>query len=294
MEFNQVGRTVRAAEHEHLAVIAERKVLCATKGTVEYKAQFRRLFAMRVCNSPALANAVRGHMPPIEVSRPDFKKAVEHIASESNGRADPKRASMTIYLGKSTYSTIATMLQSSEVMETVGSQPMQVHRSTICKHRVAARINWKRKRDDLGVLDISARKCAKLLMPTESEQPNGHLMNRMTKELRSWSTGNAAMVNEDGRDDHANLSMDILYNKGTLLQAQVDRKQSAKPSAWQAGQGMAKADTHDYPTAKGSKVVIATHHLHHRGYRSAQRELEQHDAFANSDQTANSTQQVRE
>ena len=281
MELHEIGKTIRAAEHQHLAVLSQRRAQCATEGTAEYKAQLKRLFDIRVCNSPALANAVRGHMTPIEVSRPDFKVAVEHIATELNGRADPKRASMAIHLGKSTYSTIASMLQNPEVMDAIGSQPIHAHRSTICKHRATARANRKRSaNDDPGVLNISARKCAKLLMPTEIEQPNGHLMNRVTKELRIWCTANAAMVNEDGRDDHANLCMDIVYNKSTLLQMQVDRKQSSNPLAWLSCNGVAKADTHDYPAAKGSKIVISTHHLHHRGLWSARREIEQQTQFS--------------
>lgn len=96
-----------------------------------------------------------------------------------HGRTSKGRDTTTIYFtAKATWPTLAQLLQSEAVMAD--------HGGTI-DISVSGLKNLKRQ----GKLNISARKIAKIELPTAVEQPNAHMLNRALRDMWRWCIKNA-------------------------------------------------------------------------------------------------------
>ncbi|GAQ80475.1 hypothetical protein KFL_000550065 [Klebsormidium nitens] len=201
----------------------------------------------------------------VHVKYPHFKPAVEQLVMHMNGgRADAKRASVSIYMGKSTWKTVVKKLADEASMGDLGGA-IRVSESTLKKHRKRADRSIQPKiADPAGQVDLSSRKVAKVLLPTEDEQPNGYIMNKALKELEAWAVLNSYWVNTDNTDDKANLLLDLIYSKKTLLQLLYQQRPSAEFNL-DAYDKQVKAHMHDPPTAAGYKLVLSSHLLLHLG-----------------------------
>ncbi|KAK3236420.1 hypothetical protein CYMTET_53443 [Cymbomonas tetramitiformis] len=249
--------------YKHMILCKEREIFCATPGSKEYRQLAKRMFDTLVQQSDKLKHAVRGHMPPIHITYPNFKVAAESIANELNARADPSRASITMHIEKSTWGKISALMNDPTVMEEFGGV-IPVSKQTLKRHKITAEDRRQDREQDPGVLNLCSRKVGKILLPTEIEQPNGYAQNKAAKDLTTWAIDNLLLVVWDGRDDHSNLALDVVYNLGRLVQQTCDRK----GDGWRYASNLdsvPKADGHDYNQGPGQKLVISTHQLHHLG-----------------------------
>ena len=155
---------------------------------------FKRRWRDAAATINSLKHLPRGHNPSIHVKYPNFKEAVQSITHDLNGRADKGRNSATVYLGNSTWSTIADRLCDATYMATLGGTvPVSV--SALKRHKArSARSKQPKCTDPEGQLNVSHRKFAKLLLPTAVEQPNGHMMNLTIKELERFGMLNSYYV----------------------------------------------------------------------------------------------------
>ncbi|KAK3264207.1 hypothetical protein CYMTET_27037 [Cymbomonas tetramitiformis] len=249
--------------YKHMILCKEREIFCATPGSKEYRQLAKRMFDTLVQQSDQLKHAVRGHMPPIHITYPNFKVAAESIANELNARADPSRASITMHIEKSTWGKISALMNDPTVMEEFKGV-IPVSKQTLKRHKITAEDRRQDREQDPGVLNLCSRKVGKILLPTEIEQPNGYAQNKAAKDLTTWAIDNLLLVVWDGRDDHSNLALDVVYNLGRLVQQTCDRK----GDGWRYASNLdsvPKADGHDYNQGPGQKLVISTHQLHHLG-----------------------------
>ena len=186
------GKAARViADLEHRA-----KVLCrwaAQRDPLgpDFGPIFKRRWREAAMQLEALKHLPRGHNPSIYIKYPNFKKAVQAITHDLSGRTDKGRTSATIYLGNSTWQTIADRLGDPVYMATLGGTvPTSV--STLKHHKYRSAYSQQRRcSDPSGQLNVSHSKVAKLLMPTAVEQPNGHMMNFSIKELERFGILNS-------------------------------------------------------------------------------------------------------
>jgi len=130
---------------------------------------------------PVLWNKLRGHNPGAVVKYPDFVQRVEAVVQELQARTSKRRDSTTIiFTAKSCWAALAKLLADPERMSSVGG-PVEVSASGL-KNLARAK-----------VLNLSARKVAKIELPTPVEQPNSHMLNRAVKDIERWAQGNAGM-----------------------------------------------------------------------------------------------------
>ena len=141
-----------------------------------------------------LKHLPRGHNPSIHVKYPNFKEAVHSITHDLNGRADKGRNSATVYLGNSTWQTIADRLADPAYMSTLGGTVPASVSALKCHKTRSARSKQQKCLDPEGQLNVSSQKFAKLLLPTAVEQPNGHMLNLTIKELERFGMLNAYYV----------------------------------------------------------------------------------------------------
>ena len=118
--------------------------------------------------------------------------------------------------------------------------------------------------DKAGQLDVATKKVAKCLLPTEFEQPNGHMMNKVVKELERLGAWNADHISTDNRDDKANWQLDNVYRKRRVLQELCATKGGRfkdESGTWdqQAYDRAPKAETHDMITASGYRLIMTVH-----------------------------------
>ncbi|KAK3270116.1 hypothetical protein CYMTET_21476 [Cymbomonas tetramitiformis] len=113
----------------------ERAIFCVTPGSKEYRSQAKRVFEAKVKDSEKLKHAVRGHMPPIHITYPNFKAAAESIANDLNARADPSRASITMHNEKSTWGQIAACMRDPTIMHEFGGV-IPVSSRLLKKHKI--------------------------------------------------------------------------------------------------------------------------------------------------------------
>ncbi|GAQ90621.1 hypothetical protein KFL_006640010, partial [Klebsormidium nitens] len=92
----------------------------------------------------------------------------------------------------------------------------------------------------------------------EDEQPNGYIMNKAIKELEAWAVLNSYWVDTDNTDDKANLLLDLIYSKKTLLQLLYQQRPSDEFNL-DSYDKQVKAHMHDPPTAAGYKLVLSSH-----------------------------------
>lgn len=136
------GRILESKALLHKAEIAERRQESATPGSATYRAMGKRIFEASVSNMTELKHLERGHMPPIEVTYPHFKDSAEGIAHHLNARADPSRASVTMFLGRSTWTHVAECMADPEIMKQFGrpipvrSRPSTTYIIALCSTHV--------------------------------------------------------------------------------------------------------------------------------------------------------------
>jgi hypothetical protein len=189
------GKSVRVInELEHRAKVLNRKAVQRNPLTPDFIPLFKRRWREAATTVEALKHLPRGHNASIHVKYPNFKEAVQAITHDLNGRTDKGRNSATVYLGNSTWSTIADRLGDSAYMSTLGGViPVSV--SALKKHKYrSARSRQQHCSEESGQLNVSHRKVAKLLMPTAVEQPNGHMMNLTIKELERFGMLNSYYI----------------------------------------------------------------------------------------------------
>ena len=180
------GKTTRViGDLEHRAKVRHRWAAQRTPTGPDFGPIFKRRWREAATQLEGLKHLPRGHNPSIHVKYPNFKEAVHSITHDLNGRADKGRQSATVYLGTSTWQTIADRLADAAYMATLGGVvPLSV--STLKRHKTrSSRSKQPKCTDPTGQLNVSNRKVAKLLLPTAVEQPNGHMMNMVTKELEA-------------------------------------------------------------------------------------------------------------
>lgn len=113
---------------------------------------------------PAPWNKLRGDNSGIEVKH--ALHAIEAAAQSLHGRTSKRRDSTTIWFSaKATWPTLARLQQDEAFMADLGS--------TVDNSASSLKILWRQ-----GKLNISARKIAKIELPTAVEQPNAHMLNR--------------------------------------------------------------------------------------------------------------------
>jgi hypothetical protein len=130
------GRILESKALLHKVEIAERRQESATPGSATYRAMGKRIFEASVSQMAELKHLERGHMPPIEITYSHFKGSAEGIAHELNARADPSRASVTMFLGRSTWTHVSELMADPEIMKQFG-RPISVRSrpSTTCSIR---------------------------------------------------------------------------------------------------------------------------------------------------------------
>ena len=190
------------ADLEHRAKVRRRWVAQRDPYGPDFGPIFKRRWRDAASTLDGLKHLPRGHNPSIHVKYPNFKEDVQSIVHDLDGRTDKGRNSATVYLGNSTWSTIADRLADAAYMATLGGTiPVSV--SALKQHKVrSVRSRQQKCSDPSGQLDVSHRKVAKLLMPTAVEQPNGHMMNLSIKELERFGMLNSYYVELVNRYAH--------------------------------------------------------------------------------------------
>ncbi|GAQ93512.1 hypothetical protein KFL_015970025, partial [Klebsormidium nitens] len=166
LEAQDQGRGVPAEVLRTAAAVAQRKEEIREAGSKAWRALVRRRFKKRLENTPELRHVARGHQVAIHVKYPHFKSGVEQLVMHMNGgRADAKRASVSIYMGKSTWKVVVKKLADEAAMGDLGGA-IRVSESTLKKHRKRAERSCQPKIvNPAGQLDLSSRKVAKILLP---------------------------------------------------------------------------------------------------------------------------------
>ena len=110
----------------------------------------------------------RGREPPSWTVRRVFAtgSSPESTIQELGGRASSDRQAATIYMGKSTWSRIAELLQDPEHMKKLGCETIPASVSVLKKHKRRSDRSLQPK----GQLNVSNSKVLKLLLPTEANR----------------------------------------------------------------------------------------------------------------------------
>jgi len=133
-----------------------------------------------------------------------------------------------------------------QVAKALNERGVAVSPCTLIRRRASARRNFGGQ----GV-PVSARQVAKVKLPSPVEQPNGHVLNFVNKEVEIFCARNAHIVTCINMDDHAAIRYDLVYRRSTLIQKRMQQKhyQSAGP----------KAQTKDQITESGYQHVLTSH-----------------------------------
>eukprot|EP00966_Prymnesium_polylepis_P308035 7118658-Prymnesium_polylepis.1 len=267
------GATVYAA---HVAAQEEafrRKATIRDPEDADYDALLQRRWRATAAMRPSLKHLPRGHRVSVHVKYPHFKRAAEALLVEMGGCADKGRQSVSIFVGKSNWAALQRYLGDEAKMgEHGGVIPLSI--SALKRHkRRSARSRQPKCTDEAGQLNVSSRKVAKLLLPTAVEQPNGHQMNLLVKELERFGLLNADLFDIGNRDDKANFQLDNVYRKKRLLQELLQRhgkrgtygshgtygfKDEDGKFDKEAYDRSMKAETHDMITASGYRLIATT------------------------------------
>jgi len=168
----QIGKAesiIRELETEVTA--ASRKAALRDPEHHDYPVFFARRWREMASSLDELKHLPRGHNGAIHIEYPDFKRAVESTIQELGGRASSDRQAATIYMGKSTWSRIAELLQDPEHMKKLGCETIPASVSVLKKHKRRSDRSLQPKIDDeKGQLNVSNSKVLKLLLPTEANR----------------------------------------------------------------------------------------------------------------------------
>lgn len=170
---------------QHALECAQRKVAARRPTTEHEQRQYVGLLCtkMKLLRSqhPKLQTAARGHRPSVLSRYPNLKQDVEAVAQQMGGRSSRRRDSVTIVLSKCSYEALSSYLSDPVRMGSKG--PIDVSASTL------------KKLAREGQLDLKGGKVAKIELPTESEQPNAWMLNKVAKELILFIVQNAGEHN---------------------------------------------------------------------------------------------------
>jgi hypothetical protein len=176
---DQIGKVRAADDFQKAAMIAVRKAEIRNVVEGAWAQKLRRELLKEVSNLPALQHLPRGHMTAIEVKYPNFKPAIETVFQDLSARADSRRYCVKIQIGKGTWSEVCRRIADGERMESLGGA-IHASVSTLKKNKARPeRSRQPKAASSAGALDVSKRVVAKILMPTELEQPNGYIANKV-------------------------------------------------------------------------------------------------------------------